>query len=311
MASNNLASMRLTVVYVNFNATDYLLRSLSSLRDELSSCADLLSGFDVTVVDNGSARGSLRALQRLGEVKVVTLDRNVGFAAANNLAFKMFPADLYLLLNPDIVLLPGCLRSLLDLARREGVAVSAPLLLNPDGSLQSAGYRFPTLVTSLIEAFPVSGRIYNSRLNGRARIARAPYEVDYVLGAVMLVNRRAVDHVGLMDEGYFMYSEEVDWCHRFRICGWKVMVHPKSAAIHFGGASTGQRPQEMWYYLQRSRYLYYSKYYPGGFVEGHRWITRIGTLRLALATWLRWKRGIVNMEERDRLWRLYGQVFRL
>jgi GT2 family glycosyltransferase len=145
---------------------------------------------------------------------------------------------------------------LLDRQPRAGLV--APALFYPDARPQPAAFRFPGLVQIALDLHPID-RLMDTRLNGRIHPSR-PTIIDHPLGACMLIRRSAWADVGPLDEGYFMYLEEIDWCRRARARGWQVWHHPGARAIHHGGSSTGQQPEAMRAQLWLARLRYYQRF---------------------------------------------------
>ncbi|MCS7288570.1 MAG: glycosyltransferase family 2 protein [Roseiflexus sp.] len=306
------------VAIVSFNTRDLLAACLESLQ----KCSLLLH---IVVVDNASADGSAELVRTcFPQVALIEAERNLGFAAATNLAIgalrREHPTLEYvLLLNPDTVVLEGAIETLvafLDAHPRVGIV--APRLLNPDGTLQPAAFRFPTLMMTLLDLFPpgevLPGRLYHSWWNGRypqEQSGNAPFPIDHPLGACMLVRCAAIDQVGLLDEGYFMYAEEVDWCYRVRRAGWAIWQAPAARVVHVGGAATGQFRARMLVELYASRLRFFRKHYGDHAARLHRAIIHAGMLRLMLCTWRDYAMRIIERDElRSRLW-AYGRVLHL
>jgi GT2 family glycosyltransferase len=244
---------RVSALIVSYNTRDLLLASLASVVDE--------PGVETVVVDNASHDGSAVAVaERFPTVRLVRSDRNLGFAAGVNRAAACARGDNLLVLNPDAALDRGALDLLVGLlASRPRAALVAPALRYPDGARQAAAFRFPGYVQTYLDLFPVN-RLMSSRLNGRVR-SDEPTQIDHPLGACMLIRRAAWDDVGPLDEGYFMYVEEIDWCRRARQRGWQVWHHPRASAVHFGGASTRQQAEAMFAQLWRSRLRYFQRFH--------------------------------------------------
>ncbi|GIV99358.1 glycosyltransferase family 2 protein [Roseiflexus sp.] len=306
------------VALVSFNTRDLLAVCLESLQ----AC---LLPLHVVVVDNASADGSAALVRtRFPHVVLIEAGRNLGFAAATNLAIQTLrrehPALEYvLLLNPDTVVRKGAIETLvafLDAHPRVGIV--APRLLNPDGTLQPAAFRFPTLMMTLLDLFPpgevLPGRLYNSWWHGRypqEQSGDAPFPIDHPLGACMLVRCAVIDQVGLLDEGYFMYVEEVDWCYRVRRAGWAIWQAPDARVVHVGGAATGQFRARMLTALYASRLRFFRTHYGERAARLHTTIIRTGMLRLMLCAWRDYARRAIGRDElRSRLW-AYGSVLRL
>jgi hypothetical protein len=286
------------------------------------------------VVDNGSSDESPTLVRtQFPEVELHLLDENRGFAAANNIGLKLLgygadtlhnaasPPPYALLLNPDTVVHEGALETLVDfLLAHPRVGLVGPRLLNPDGTIQTAAFRFPTLSMSLLDMFPpgelLPGRLYNSWWHGRYPHERAekqvsPFPIDHPLGACMLARRAVLEQVGLLDDHYFMYSEEIEWCWRIRKAGWAIWQVPEAQITHIGGGATSQFQHRMLVELHRSRVRFFRQHYSNTFLQAHRVITRVGMLRAMLRAWCGYVQQHMRHEElRARLW-AYGMICRL
>lgn len=310
------------VVIVSYNTCTLLHRCLHTLL----ACTLPLR---VVVVDNASHDASVAMVQRAFPwAEVLPQPVNVGFAAANNIGMAALglPDDrtappYVLLLNPDTEVQAGAIEALVAfLQAHPRVGVAAPRLINPDGSLQRAAFRFPTLSMSLLELFPpgevLPGRLYDSWWHGRYPqeqndSAAAPFPIDHPLGAAMLVRREVLAAVGLLDAGYFMYSEEVEWCWRIRRAGWAIWQVPAAVVLHVGGAATGQFRQRMYVELHRSRVRFFQQHYPARWLACHRLITRAGMLRLSLRAWQHYAQGRLDRAGLRAHLYAYAQVSRL
>ena len=235
------------------------------LADCLDSVAATVKGlrFEVIVVDNGSSDGSQAMVrERFPHVRLIENQENVGFARANNQAVAVSQGSYALLLNSDAMLLEGACQAMTDLARAKPQAgIVGAHLINPDGSFQASHSPFPTLwrefliLSGLGRAF--YGRWYPSR---GPQEDRGPQVVDYVEGACLLTRREAYDEVGGLDEGYFMYAEEVDLCYTMREHGWHVWYHPGAKVIHVGGGSSRNRRTGREADLYRSRVRFFREH---------------------------------------------------
>jgi N-acetylglucosaminyl-diphospho-decaprenol L-rhamnosyltransferase len=232
----------LDVVIVSYNCKDLLRRCLSSLKRHPPTTGRLR----VQVVDNASSDDTPAMIcAEFQGVDLERLDQNVGFAAANNRALRRSEAPFVLLLNPDTELTDGALDHMLATMREHAdVGMAGCRLVRPDGSFDHAAKRsFPTPLAALAHFSGVGrGR------DDRARLAqyRAPHlgehdvgDVDAVNGAFMLVRATALDQVGLLDEGYWLYMEDLDWCYRFREKGWRVLYDGRATVVHVKGGSAG------------------------------------------------------------------------
>jgi len=261
--------MDLGIVIVNWNVRDLLVACLDSVYLDLAHSG--LSGV-VCVVDNGSSDGSAAMLRaQFPRTRLIEAE-NGGMGAGNNLGLRALNEQsapfASLILNPDTVVRPGTLRHLLEFLRAHPQAgVVAPKLLNPDGSLQHSGFRFPGLTQALLDLFPPPGRLsrlINSPLNGRyparAYAAGRPFQVDHTLGAAFLVRQATLAAGGIFDETFEMYCEEIDWQWRLARAGWERWVAPGAEVIHYGGQSTAQVPLESLLKLWISRRRLYQRY---------------------------------------------------
>jgi GT2 family glycosyltransferase len=224
-----------SVVVVTYNALPWLERCLESVR-----------GVETAVVDNGSSDGTVALVrERFPEARVVEQE-NRGLAAGWNAGLERTSGRYVLFLNSDAWLADGALERLVEFADSQpDAAVVGPRLRFPDGRLQRSVRGFPTLWRLATEYF------FLRKLAPRSRVLNSFYgggfdhdevrEADFLRGACLLVRRAAVDDVGAADESFFLFSEEVDWCYRFRRSGWKVLFFPGAEAFHVGGASHGGR----------------------------------------------------------------------
>ncbi len=201
---------------------------------------------EVWVIDNGSADGSLAMLQQAFPwVHVVANQHNAGFTAANNQGIRASTGRYVLLLNPDAILRPGALATLVAyLDAHPYTAVAGPQLFNGDGSLYPTMRRLPRRVTGFVEATPLQWWFGNSWVTNRYyqldADASQVQSVGWVVGACMLVRRAAIDEVGLLDERFFMYSEELEWCWRIGRAGWQLAFVPQAQVVHLEGQSSSQ-----------------------------------------------------------------------
>jgi N-acetylglucosaminyl-diphospho-decaprenol L-rhamnosyltransferase len=258
----------LGVVVVSYNTRELLASCLASLGAEITRAA---ISTETWVVDNASADGSpAMVAANFPWVHLLALETNVGFAAANNRVLRAWLDQPHtappcaLILNPDTEIRPGAVTALVGALRSDPSAgVVGPAFVFPDGRFQHGAFRFPGLVQTALDLVPIP-RLTDSRLNGRyphAIHARGtPFVVDFPLGACLLVRTSAVRSVGLLDEGYFMYAEEVDWCRRMRARGYRALCVPSAVVVHHAGASTRRAPERMFVALWRSRLRYFARH---------------------------------------------------
>src|SRR5688572_9357865 len=250
----------LAVVVVNHNAGAYLRRCMESLG---SSAGD--ASIEVVVVDNASTdRSPDDALEERPDLQLIRNRTNRGFAAAANQGIVATTAPFVLLLNPDAEVVGGTLASLVKVAReRPRAGAIGALVRNPNGSLQPSARRVPRLGEALGHAF--LGPLFPSNPFTKAYIMAgwdraSEREVEWVSGSAMLLRREALNQVGGLDEGYFMYVDDVVLCTRLRRKGWKVLFSPELEVVHQIGVSTKGQRGRMAFAHSRSIYRYFSKF---------------------------------------------------
>jgi GT2 family glycosyltransferase len=224
----------LEVVVVSHGAEALLRRCLRSLREH-----PIAGEMRVTVVDSGSPDGAPDMVaDEFPEVRLVRRG-NVGFSAANNLVLRQTRAEAVLLLNPDTEVYAGTLdAALARLRSEERIGMVGVKLVIESGAIDHACKRsFPTPLSALAHFTGIGGSQYRAAHLGDDE----PGEVDAVNGAFMLCRTAAVRQVGLLDEGYWLYMEDLDWCHRFWDAGWKVFYEPAGVALHVKGGSSLRR----------------------------------------------------------------------
>jgi N-acetylglucosaminyl-diphospho-decaprenol L-rhamnosyltransferase len=241
-------------VVVSYNALPWIERCLESVR-----------GYETIVVDHGSTDGTVELVrERFPEARLIQQE-NKGLGAGSNTGMRVASGDYYLLLNSDAWAVGDAVEQLTAFAEsRPDAAVVGPKLLNPDGSLQRSVRGFPTLWRLATEYF------FLRKLAPRTRALNAFYgarfghdevrEAEFLMGACLLVRRQAADTVGLFDEDFFMFSEETDWCYRFRQAGWNVLFYPGAEFVHVGGATTAQNWGPMYREQLRGHLRFFAKH---------------------------------------------------
>ncbi|MFQ6101099.1 MAG: glycosyltransferase family 2 protein [Anaerolineae bacterium] len=263
----------LAVVIVSWNVRELLVTCLRSLTVDIEQ-----SGLEaqVWVADNGSSDGTPEMVSReFPDVHLIASRENLGFAAGNNLALKAILQETqhatrntqyFWLLNPDAEVLPGATAALLSaLETYPQAGLAGAKLLHPDGSLQQSAFRFPGLTQLAFDLFPLPARLYDTPLNGRylRRLyeGEAPFPVDHPLGAAMMARMETIADVGLLDEGFWMYCEEIDWCWRMRKVGWQALCVPTAQVVHHAGQSSGQVRIPSFVNLWTSRARLYARHH--------------------------------------------------
>jgi GT2 family glycosyltransferase/lipopolysaccharide/colanic/teichoic acid biosynthesis glycosyltransferase len=239
-AKRRTSAVTLSVVIVNYNVREFLHHALASLRVAARGIRT-----EFLVVDNASDDGSVEMLRRrYPKVRVIANRTNAGFARGNNIALRQARGEFILLINPDTVVQEDTLRTMLEFMRAHpDTGLAGCRILNPDGTLQLACRRsFPTPWVAFTKISGLSSLFPSSRWFGRYNLTYLPEdevsEVEAVSGSFMFVRRKAMAQVGLLDEQFFMYGEDLDWCYRIRQAGWKVHYVPTTQIIHYKGEST-------------------------------------------------------------------------
>ncbi len=236
---------------------------LADCLDAVERCGAGVS-FEIIVVDNHSSDDSLAMLrERYPRVRVIANNENVGFARGNNQGVQAASGRYVLLLNSDAFLTEGALPALLAFAEAHPKAgMVGARLVNPDGSFQASFTPIPTLKQEFLILSGLGRLLYGPNYPSRgAEMDAGPQRAGYVEGACMLSPRDAYLQVGGLDEGYFMYAEDVDLCFAMQRHGWEVWYHPGAEVIHLGGASSKNRKPQREADLYKSRVRFFRKYY--------------------------------------------------
>ncbi len=254
----------LSIIIVSWNSLAYLERCLESLVDSKIGVAH-----EVIVVDNASYDRTVAFVQGYYPgIRVIANPENRGFAAANNQALAVARARYVLLLNPDTVVHKGAIDALVAFMDAHPEAAAAgPALRNEDGTPQHTGVRFPNNLNIFFEALFLDRLFPRSKLFGRHKELYAnttvPRRVDYVQGACMIVRAEVVQRIGGLDEQFFLYFEEVDWCKRMQQAGFAVYSCPSAAVTHLANIELGHYDERRVVHYHRSLILFYRKHYSG------------------------------------------------
>jgi GT2 family glycosyltransferase len=231
--------------------------------------------------------------QRFPQVHLIQNRENTGFARANNQAIRQSAGNYVLLLNPDTLVESGALAALLaflDEHPRAGAA--GPKILNPDGSAQISSHPRPTLSRELWRLFHLDTLWPYAEYPIKRWAADRAREVDVLMGACLLLRKSVLDQVGLLDEDYFIYSEEVDLSYRIQQAGWRLHWVPQAHVVHFGGQSTYQAPTEMFLNLYHGNIKYFRKNHGWSAAQFYKLILLTATLsRLVLAPFVFFERS--------------------
>jgi GT2 family glycosyltransferase len=255
--------MDVSVVIVSWNTCDVLRGCLLSILEETRNLS-----FEIIVVDNASRDGSAAMVRsQFPVVKLIENFENRGFAAANNQGIRVASGRFVLLLNPDTIVLESAICHCVTYAdRHTDVGVVGCQVLEDDHRIQRTGFSFPSPWALFLTLSGLSRAFPDSRLFGKPELGwwdrETEQDLDVVSGMFMLVRREAIEQVGLLDEDYFVYTEEADWCYRFFQAGWRRVFTPCARIIHLDGGSksTSQVSVKMFVQIQKSSMIYFKKH---------------------------------------------------
>ena len=258
----------LSIIIVNWNVRELLQRALASVY----ASWDGKPGLEIIVVDNASHDDSVAMVYTdFPEAVVIANTENRGFPGGNNQGLAAATGEFLLLLNPDTEIIADALpRMAAYLQAHPDVGMVGPQLLNPDGSVQSSRRRFPTLPVLFLESTWLDKLAPRKLLHyyyAQEQPDEVMQDVDWITGAAMLTRREVFAQVGGMDEGFFMYSEELDWCRRIRKAGWRVVYFPEARIVHHEGKSSEQVVAARHIYFQSSKVRYTCKYHGHAIAE--------------------------------------------
>ncbi len=256
----------LAIIILNFRTADLVIACLESLEPEKRTC-----DFYVVVVDNASGDDSADCIAESidrhgwnGWVRLLRSPVNGGFSAGNNLGIRTVDAVAYLLLNSDTLVRPGAIQKLMTAMKQSpNAGLFGPGLESPDGGAQVSCFRYPTFYSELIRG-ACTGLVTRllQRWNVPIQMDDRRTEVQWVSFAAVLIRREVLQQIGLMDDGYFMYFEDTDYCHRVRNAGWQIQYSHEARIVHLHGKSSGlpdliaaQKRRPGYYYAARSRYF--------------------------------------------------------
>lgn len=235
---------KISIIIVNYNTTKLLIDSINSIKETTKDIP-----LQIFVVDNCSNDMDVEKFRRdFPGIQLILNRENKGFARANNQALENFDGGFALLLNPDTIVKSGAIKRLRAfMEENPSVGIAGPKLLYPDGSVQH----------SWEKNFP------GYKYAGKSLESLPPDGVAWIMGACMMVRKEAIDEVGALDEDYFMYGEETDWCLRMRKKGWKIAYIPEAEVVHFEARSASTlAKEETWRRRILSEFLFYGKHYP-------------------------------------------------
>lgn len=258
--SNNSAVV--SIVIVSWNARDYLLQCLESLTPAVCRFP-----MEIIVADNASSDGSAELVENnFPKVRLIRNPANLGFAKANNLGIAAGAGRYVCLINSDVKVLPDCISRLVDYCEQNpDVGMVGPRIIGGDGKLQRSCRGFPTLWNMLCRALALDSIFPKIKLFTGYSLSYWPQNdtrpVDILTGCFWLVRRETLGQVGLLDETFFMYAEDMDWSKRFWLNGSKLVFVSSAEAIHYGGASSSNSPIRFYIEKQRADLQYWKKHH--------------------------------------------------
>lgn len=270
--------MRLSVVFLSYNTRDLTRQALNSVL----AAAEGLEA-EIFVVDNASADGSADMIAaEFPQVKLVCNEANVGFSAGNNVALRQVTGEYALLINTDTIVRRDALHAMVEFldAHPEAGACGCKIL-DPDGTLQLDSRRgFPTPLAAFCKMSGLSRLFPKHPLMARYHLTHLDpeqtAEIEVLSGSCMMVRKAAMDQVGLLDEDYFMYGEDIDWCYRFHQAGWKIYYLPTTAIIHFRGESGRGTPLKILYRKSRAMSIFVNKHMARRYRFFPLWLLQVG-----------------------------------
>lgn len=266
----------LSVIIVTWNGKKYALECLESLQTKCNGCST-----EVIVVDNGSTDGTPEAIRlQFPEITLVKNHANLGFAKANNIGMELSHGKYVCLVNSDVVIPSGCLEKMNEfMETHPEIGILGPKMLSPEGGVGASVMRLPSVWNTFCCALGLHLIFPDSRPLGGFSMDAYSYDtvdnVEVLTGWFWMIRRKALQMVGGLDEQFFMYGEDIDWCHRFRTAGWQVVFYPDAQALHYGAASSGEAPGRFYIEMRRANLQYFQKY--------HGWFSVLG-YRLAILT---------------------------
>lgn len=277
--------MKLSIIIVNYNVKEFLEQSIISIQ---KSCKEI--DYELFVVDNASSDGSVELIRKkfLG-IKLIANTENKGFAVANNQAMRQAQGEYVLLINPDTIVQEDTVPVVLNFfGNHPDCGMVGCKILNPDGSLQLSCRRsFPTPWVAFTKISGLSKLFPRSKFFGRYNLTYLDMdetsEVEAISGSFMFFGRQVVDKVGYLDESFFMYGEDLDWCFRIREAGWKIFYLPQTKIVHFKGESSKKSEFDLILQFYRAMKLFVEKHYHHRYLHVPQWLLMLGiTLRASL-----------------------------
>ena len=256
------SNMDVSIIIVSWNTQAMLGRCIESICTNTKNITS-----EIIVVDNASSDGSAETVEKeFPQVKLIRNEENLGFAKANNIGIRESTGRYIYLVNSDVIVLDNCIDGLIKFMDKNPlVGMAGPRILNPDHTLQCSCRHFPSAWNNLCQVLGLNYVFPKSAFFSEPMMKYWPHDVerkvDVLSGCFWMVRREALDEVGLLDERFFFYGEDIDWCKRFHKAEWDVMFYPGAEAIHFGWASSNNAPIRFYIEMQKADLQYWRKYH--------------------------------------------------
>ena len=278
--------MDISVIIVNYNVKEFIEQAVTSIK---KACKNL--SYEIFIVDNASTDGSVELItKKFPDVHLIANSDNKGFAAANNQGLNKAVGEYVLLLIPDTIVQEDTLRVILDFFKQYAdCGMVGCKILNPDGTLQLACRRsFPTPWIAFTKIAGLSTLFPRSKLFGKYNLTYLnedeTCEVEAISGSFMFFRKQVIEKIGYLDESFFMYGEDLDWCFRIREAGWKIYYLPKTKIIHFKGESSKKSDRDLILQFYRAMKLFVEKHYQHRYLHVPQWLLLAGIwLRASLS----------------------------
>jgi GT2 family glycosyltransferase len=255
-------STEVSIIIVSWNCRQMLADCIKSLQGQLpEGCSEII------VVDNASSDGTADAIRaNFPTATFIESKTNQGFARGNNTGIEVSKGKYLCLVNPDVVVGTRCLAQLFEyMEQNPGVGMVGPKIIGRDGRTQRSCMRTPTLWNQLCRTFGLDTLTKSSRLFGGYLMKDFHFdelrEVEIINGCFWMIRRAALESVGNLDQRFWMYGEDLDWCRRFQLCVWKLVFFPDAKAVHYGGISSEQASVRCYVEMQRANLQYWRKYH--------------------------------------------------
>lgn len=252
----------ISIIIVSWNAKDFLFDCLQSIEEDGSSLTK-----EIIVVDNDSTDGSAEMVEKCyPEVRLIKNEHNYGFAKANNIGIAVSQGRYICLVNSDVKVFKECFNRLYDhIEQNPSIGVIAPRMLNGDLSLQYTCRRFPSIWNLFCSAMALNRIFPNTPFFSSDQMFYFKHDVvrqiEVIAGCFLMVRRQACEQVGLLDDQFFMYAEDMDWCKRFWTAGWQIVYFPMAESIHYGGGSSKNEPIRFSVAQEKSLFQYWRKHH--------------------------------------------------